>query len=614
MVVLDADHPDIEEFVWCKADRGAQGAGVLRDAGFDMDLDGKDAFSIQYQNANNSVRVTDEFMQAVLDDADWHLVGHHRHRCGPSRRVTCSARSAKPRGSAPTPACSSTRPSTAGTRSPRAAASPPATRASPATGTVHTDKGLVRFEELFDRVRPGRDVRRLHARHHQRRRSGAPGRDAHHARRVPHHRAQPDRAAPLRQRHGAAVHAGHRIFTTNRGWVEAEEPHTRRHDPHARPRRRRRNRADLALPVPPTRRRTPTRVTTTRRWYFPGGVDRRVRALPRLGRRRRRHLECATTSTIYGSAADTRRDPCRDTKSSSPPSTAAERRSRPSRRTAPCPAATSGRRQFTRFLETCSASSPSPAQTDDAVGHRAGAAAHRRRVPPRPFRRRRLAPVAQRQEGVLRRARVDLRSCCGASSACSPPSASRAPSTRSTTAAQQVRLHAQGRLRGRLQPQRQLRPAHQLGGASSGSRRRSASSCPASVRLLSRHRRRRACVGPRRRHHHPARSSAPTSGRAHLQPVRAAQPQLRGRRHRRAQLQRVPPVDNSACNLASLNLLRSWTTTGRSTSRRSRTRSRSCSPRRRSSSATPTTRPRRSVRQPVRSGSWASATPTSARC
>ena len=48
---------------------------MLRDAGFDMDLDGADSFSIQYQNANNSVRVSDEFMQAVVDDADWSLVG-----------------------------------------------------------------------------------------------------------------------------------------------------------------------------------------------------------------------------------------------------------------------------------------------------------------------------------------------------------------------------------------------------------------------------------------------------------------------------------------------------------------------------------------------------------
>jgi ribonucleoside-diphosphate reductase alpha chain len=72
MVILNADHPDVEEFVWCKA-REERKARVLRDAGFDMDLDGIDNHSLQYQNANNSVRVTDEFMQAVVDDAEWHL-------------------------------------------------------------------------------------------------------------------------------------------------------------------------------------------------------------------------------------------------------------------------------------------------------------------------------------------------------------------------------------------------------------------------------------------------------------------------------------------------------------------------------------------------------------
>ena len=72
MVVLNADHPDIRDFIWCKAIEERK-ARALAEAGFDMDLDGKDSHSIQYQNANNSVRVTDEFMQAYLDDRDWKL-------------------------------------------------------------------------------------------------------------------------------------------------------------------------------------------------------------------------------------------------------------------------------------------------------------------------------------------------------------------------------------------------------------------------------------------------------------------------------------------------------------------------------------------------------------
>src|SRR5436305_3989990 len=73
MVVLDIDHPDIREFIWCKA-KEEKKANALRDAGFDMSIDGEGFTSIQYQNANNSVRLSDQFMRAVENDEDWYLI------------------------------------------------------------------------------------------------------------------------------------------------------------------------------------------------------------------------------------------------------------------------------------------------------------------------------------------------------------------------------------------------------------------------------------------------------------------------------------------------------------------------------------------------------------
>src|SRR3954469_1303289 len=72
MVVLDVDHPDIEEFIWCKAHEEEK-ARVLEQAGYDMSLDSADWASIQYQNANNSVRVSDSFMESAVGGREWNL-------------------------------------------------------------------------------------------------------------------------------------------------------------------------------------------------------------------------------------------------------------------------------------------------------------------------------------------------------------------------------------------------------------------------------------------------------------------------------------------------------------------------------------------------------------
>src|SRR5579871_3141727 len=70
MVILNADHPDIEKFIWCKA-KEEKKAYTLVEAGYDSSLDGESYASIFFQNANNSVRATDEFMQAVVENRDW---------------------------------------------------------------------------------------------------------------------------------------------------------------------------------------------------------------------------------------------------------------------------------------------------------------------------------------------------------------------------------------------------------------------------------------------------------------------------------------------------------------------------------------------------------------
>jgi ribonucleoside-diphosphate reductase alpha chain len=155
MVILNVDHPDIEEFIWVKA-REEQKIRVLAEAGFDMSLDGRDMASVQYQNANNSVRVTDEFMQAVLDDADWQL------RAVTTGEVVRTVRARDLMRQIAQAAWECADPGmqfdTTINRWHTAANTGRINGSNPCfTGDswVHTDRGLVQFADLVDRVRLG---------------------------------------------------------------------------------------------------------------------------------------------------------------------------------------------------------------------------------------------------------------------------------------------------------------------------------------------------------------------------------------------------------------------------------------------------------------------------
>ncbi|HUC05090.1 MAG TPA: LAGLIDADG family homing endonuclease [Acidimicrobiales bacterium] len=222
MVILDVDHPDVEDFIWCKAIEERK-ARVLRDAGFDMDLDGVDSHSTQYQNANNSVRVTDEFMEAVLEGRQWDLVA----RTDGSVVRTVSARDLFRQIAHSAWECADpgmqfdttinrwhTAPNTG-----RISGSNPCF---PGSARVHTDKGLIRFAELLRRANEG-ETFGIYT--HDATNPDAPAEEMLITSPEAFMITGYNDIVRLRFDNGTELRCtpSHRIFTTNRGYVEARQ-------------------------------------------------------------------------------------------------------------------------------------------------------------------------------------------------------------------------------------------------------------------------------------------------------------------------------------------------------------------------------------------------------
>ncbi len=222
MVILDADHPDIEDFIWCKAVEERK-ARALRDAGFDMDLDGKDSHSIQYQNANNSVRVTEEFMQAVVDGRDWQLkavkTGEPIKTMKARELMHQIAQSAWECADPGMQFDTTINKWHTAKNTGRINASNPCFTGD---SLVHTDKGLVRFADLLDRARRG-ETFGIYT--HDATNPDAPAERLEITRPEAIMITGWNEVMKLRFNNGMELSctAGHKIFTVNRGYVEAKE-------------------------------------------------------------------------------------------------------------------------------------------------------------------------------------------------------------------------------------------------------------------------------------------------------------------------------------------------------------------------------------------------------
>ena len=212
MVVLDVDHPDIKDFIWCKAHEEEK-AAALRDAGFDMSIDGDGFKSIQYQNANNSVRVTDEFMRAVERDEDWQLLARTTGEpVGDRTRTRADARDRRRRLALRGPRRAVRHDDQPVAHVPEQRADQRVQSVLPGRARVHTTKGLMPIEELYERFNAGEAIevytsRATAGENGSNARPKGPGVVATRPLRVERTGIRADRPAAIQQRSRAALHA-----------------------------------------------------------------------------------------------------------------------------------------------------------------------------------------------------------------------------------------------------------------------------------------------------------------------------------------------------------------------------------------------------------------------
>ncbi len=221
MVVLDVDHPDVEEFIWCKA-KEEEKARVLEAAGYDMTLDSPDWASIQYQNANNSVRVTDAFMEAAEAGGEWNLTA----RTDGTVVATTDARDllrqiAEAAWRCADPGVQYDTTINAWHTCPNSGRINASNPCFPGDARVHTTLGLIPFAELFARAEAGEEFRVYTHRATADRPGG--GVVATRPLVVMQNGVSPIRRLRFANGQELRCTPNHRVWTLNRGYVAAEE-------------------------------------------------------------------------------------------------------------------------------------------------------------------------------------------------------------------------------------------------------------------------------------------------------------------------------------------------------------------------------------------------------